>query len=847
MRRVYLALFPFAALPTWFCPVADAHASVRNDDPAAAPQEPASADDGVPDDEIVVTADRYGEAKVAAESELGEDEIASHGSDSIQELLIRLAPLINSGPGQPVVLINGKPAGFDQSILSYPTEALARLAVLKPEAAAQYGEAPGTRVINLVLKKNFSMRNVDAGVNGATAGGQYGGSLSAGQTAISGDIRWNVNARIGRDSALRKTARNVPPRAGAFDRVGFVSAVDGGEIDPLLSAVAGSLVTVAAIPPGALSGVPTLADFATTANDIYALDPDAYDDFQPARRNMSLNVGITRAVGNFSVSLNLNANRSDSKGRRGLPMASVVVPAGSPWTPFSGDVMLTRPYAGERALRAENSSKSFGGSLNVNGMVAGWQASLGVNYSRNWGDNLLERGVDVDRARQLIDAGDPGFNPWGMWDSSLLLATRNRSNNENLVARVQVQKDILSLPAGPLALSISANASRGRSESRRSDNSGAPAILSVSKRREADGQISLGVPISQRGAAEIGPLGDISLDLSVSGQTMADGPLQKRFGGGLNWSPFPIVQFRGSLDYVEIAPTFELLDGPIVTRINRIFDYRRGEIAEPVWITGGNPDLGSGSMQSLSLDANLRPFNDQVLTLNFGYRQSVAKGAISAFPDLTPVIEAAFPERVTRDADGRLVAIDARAINLARETDAALISGVSLRLPGRNAASAAKETAIANPLQISVSLNHNMRLKNELRTRAGVPDIDRLADSGQSRHSLSLQITVGKRGIGANLNGNWSSAARVRSVDRVFHFKPPMLFNISMFLEPDRLFGPVEKGTFLDDLKLSLDVQNLLNGYRRVTLDDGSVPAGYTHDEIDPLGRVIRLTVRKRF
>lgn len=847
MRRVHLVIFSFAALPAWFCPVANAHANEGNDDAVAVSQGAASPDDDAPDDEIVVTADRYGEAKVAAESELGEDEIASHGSDSIQELLVRLAPLLNSGGDQPVILINGKPAGFDQSILSYPTEALARLAVLKPEAAAQYGEAPGRRVVNLVLKKNFSMLNADASANRATAGGQYGVSLSAGQTAISGDTRWNVNARIGRDSALRKTARNVPPRAGVFDGTGFISAIDGGEIDPLLSGAAGGLVTVAAIPPGALSRVPTLADFAAAANDRHTLDPDAYDDFQSARRNMSLNIGIARPVGDFSVSLNLNANRSNSDGLRGLPMASVVIPAGSPWTPFARDVMLTRPFAGERALRAENRSKSIGGSLTVNGTIAGWQTSVGVNYSRNWNNNLLERGIDVDRVQQLINAGDPGFNPYGIWDASLLLATRNRSNSENLIGRIQLQKNILNLPAGPLSLNISLNASRNRSESRRNDNGDDPATRSVSKQQQADGQISLGVPISQRGVAEIGPLGDISLDLSMSGQTMANAPLQKQFNGGLNWSPLPIMQFRGSLDYVEVSPTFILLNGPIVTKINRIFDYGRGEIAEPVWITGGNPDLRSGSMQSLSLDANVRPFNDQGLTLSFGYRQSVAKGSISAFPELTPVIEAAFPERVTRDAEGRLVAVDARAINLARETDATLTSSISLRLPGRNGAKAAKEMALANPLQISVSLNHNMRLKSELRTRAGVPDIDRLADSGQSRHDLSLQITVGKRGVGANLNGNWSSAATVRSADQTFHFKPPMTYNLSMFFEPDHLFGPVEKGTLIDDLKLSFDVQNLFNGYRRVTLDDGSVPAGYTHDEVDPLGRVIRLTVRKRF
>ena len=843
MRLVRLAILSSVALPVGFCPVASAAADETLAGTAANAQAKASPDDLASNEEIVVTAGRRGEAKVAAETEFGEEEIASHGADSIQELLGRLAPFINDGGDAPVILINGKPVGFDRSILSYPSEALERLAVLKPEAAALYGEAAGKRVVNLVLKKNFSMLNVDAGANFATAGGQYGGNLSAGRTAISGDARWNVQARISGDTGLRKDARNIPQPAGRFDSVGFVSGINGGEIDPALSLAAGGLVTVAGIPTGAMAGGPALADFVTTAGELHGVDPHAYETFQSSRRNMSMNIGVTRPVGDFSVSLNVNANKNGSDGLRGLPMASVVIPTGSPWSPFAEDVLLTRPFAGERALRSDNSSKSIGGSLSLNGSIGGWQTSLGVNYSRNWSDNLFETGVDVDRVQQLIDAADTAFNPYGVWDDSLLRSNRNRTRGENLSGQIRVQKSIIDLPAGPLTSSFSVNASRGSSESRRSDNRGGPAEVYKSTNRQMDGQLSLSVPISRQGDAEIGPLGDLSVDLSMSGQAMSNSPLQTLFNGTLSWSPLPMVQFRASLDYSEVSPSFELLTGPIVTAVNRIFDYARGEVAEPVWITGGNPDLGRGSRQGLTLDATVRPLDNQVLSLNIGYRQAVAKGAVSSFPELTPVIEAAFPERVTRDAAGRLIAVDARSINLARDTDAGLSSGIALRLPGRGGGKVAPE----NALQFSVALNHSMRIKSQLQTRAGVPVIDRLEGSGQSRHTLSMQVTVGKRGLGTSLNGSWSSPARVSNADRPFRFKPPMIFNASMFFEPDHIFGQPKKGGLISNLKLSFDVQNLFNGYRRVTLDDGSVPAGYSREEIDPLGRVVRMTVRKRF
>lgn len=797
-------------------------------------------------DEIVVTAERYGEAKVAAESEYEEAEIASHGADSIQDLLARLAPFIDPSGEELVILINGKPAGFDRSILSYPTEALQRLAVLKPEAAAQYGEPAGKRVVNLVLKKHFSMLNADAGFDFATAGGQYGGKLSANRTAISGETRWNVSARLGADSAFPKTARNLPPREGIFDSIGFVSASDGGEIDPALSLTAGEPVTAAAIPLGALSGVPDLEDFAATANMLHPVDPNRFETLQSSRRTASLAIGVTRPIGDFSASLNLNANRSSSEGERGLPMASVVIPGGNPWSPFADDVLLTRPFAGERAMRTDNGVTSLGASLTVNGKIGTWQTNVGINYSRGWANNLFESGVDVTRVQQAIDTDDPGFNPYGPWDDSLLLATRSRTRSENLSARLNVRKTIIDLPAGPLVWNLTANSSRNGSQSQQGDGAGAYAEAVNIARQQTSGQMSLSLPISRRDESRGGWLGDLSASLSASTQTMTNSRPQTRFSGDLNWSPWPILELRGSIDYAEAAPSFDQLDGPIVTTVGRLFDYARQEIAEPVWITGGNPDLRRGSRQGLSLAANLRPLGDQLLTLNLGYRQSVATGGVAAFPELTPAIEAAFPERVTRDTEGRLVTVDARAINIAQDTDAELSSGIALRLGQKRS----KGPAASDPLQISVAINHRWRLKSELLTREGVPVIDQLRAGGQSRHSLSLQASVGKRGIGASLNGSWSSPGRLRGGSgdaEGFTFKPPLTFNLSAFVEPERLFELPGKKGVLNDLKISVDVQNLFNGYRRVTLDDGTVPSGYSRDEIDPLGRTVRVSVRKKF
>lgn len=801
--------------------------------------------EGAADAEIVVTADRRGEARVPAESEFSEEQIAAQGADSIQDLLTRLAPFIEGNGEEPIILINGKPTGFDRSILSFPAEALDRLAVLKPEAAVQYGEPAGKRVVNLVLKKNFSMLNADAGVDFATGGGQYGGTLSVRRTAISGDTRWNAQARVGADSAFRKAARNIPPREGIFDSVGFISAPGGGEIDPALSLAAGQAVTAAAIPPGALTGAPDLDDFAATAGALHPVDPNRYETLQSSWRNASLNIGVTRPIGDFSAALNLNANRSSSDGERGLPMASVLLPAGHPSSPFAGDVVVTRPFAGERALRIDNGSTSLGATLTLNGSIGDWQTSLAASYSRNRADNFIENGIDIARVQQLIDASDPDFNPFGIWDDDLMIAARTRTKGENLGARFNVRKTIVDLPAGPLAWNLTTNTGRNSTQSRQFDASGDLIAASSLTRTQSSGQMSVSVPISRRGGAGGGWLGDLTFDLSASAQTMTNSRPRKGFSGNISWSPWRVVQLRGAIDVAENAPSFDQLDAPILSTVNRIFDYARQEIAEPVWITGGNPDLKRGRRQSLTLTALIRPLGGEVLTLNVGYRQSVTKGGLAAFPELTPAIEAAFPERVTRDAAGRLVAVDARTINIARDSDSDLSTGIALRLEGRGAGKPGPTNG--DPLQFSFSINHRMRLKNELLTRAGVPVIDQLRDGGQSRHSLTFQASLGRRGIGGNLGGNWSSRGRLRGGDEIFIFKPPLKLSVSAFIEPDRLFAtPAAKGP-MSGLKLSVDINDLLNSYRQVTREDGTVPAGYSRNEVEPLGRTVRLTLRKKF
>lgn len=803
-------------------------------------------------DEIVITAQRYGDAKVEAETEIGEEEIATYGADNIDELVKRLGPLVGGSDEEPIILVNGEEVGFDRSILGYPAEALSRVAVLRPEAAAQYGHPGGRRVVNLVLKKSFASRDGNAGFEWATRGAQYGGTLTAGQVAIAGPVRWNAQARISLDRALPKSARNVPPRTGPIDLVGYVTGLDQEEIDPALSQAAGETVTVAAIPDGILSGAPVLDDFAATANRVHPGDPRDFETLRPTRRDMSLQLGASRPLGPFNASVSVNAASNVSIGRRGVPMASIVLPAGSPWSPFTGDVLLVRPLSAGRSLRQETHSESLGMSLTLSGKFGDWQTSFSASYARNWSNSLYDRGIDTARIQELVDRGDPEFNPYALWGESLLVTETSRSQGENLNARFNVSRPIVTLPGGPLTISVSGGASRSRTENIQADNSGGVITADTRKREQLNGQVSLAIPVSRRGEAEIAGLGDLSIDLSAGGQKATGSQAQKRLGAGVTWSPFSMLQLRGAFDRQDVVPSFDQLDGPRIETVRSIYDFSRQEVAEPVWITGGNPFLRSGSRQGFTLSAQVRPLGSQMLSLDFSYRARSATGGVAPFPELTPVIEAAFPERITRDAAGRLVAVDARAINIAHTSEAELASSIALRLPDPGTKPREGRAKASDPLRFSLTLNHSLRLKSELLTREGTPLIDRLRDNGQSRHSVSLQSVIGNGTFGADANAIWSSAARLRNrgapgLQQEYHYQQPVLIKLGLFVDPEDLFSAEKRSKILKNMRISLDVDNLLDSYRRATLGDGSIPPGYSRDEIDPLGRTIRLSIRKRF
>lgn len=617
-----------------------------------------------------------------------------------------------------------------------------------------------------------------------------------------------------------------------------------------MNRLAGRGVAIVDFPAVALTRIPTLADFAAgSARGSRPINPDDAYALLPGGASLAVNLGVTRPVGNFTASFNLTLNRVLSSQRLGYPEAALTLPAQSPWSPFSGAVLLIPDVAGIGPLETRQGTSTLGVSASLTGAIAGWNANVLVDTNQSWSDSRFDRGIDLSGVQRRIDALDPSFNPYAPLPATFVETDRSRSHFGASDVKLILDRSVAKLPAGSLTTNLSLGISR-TTVSNDGDGAVSPGASGDLRRTQADLRLAFAAPLTRRGHSA---LGDMSANIAIGVSKASGAGLQRQADGGLTWSPSVAVQFYGGYSFVQILPDAAQLNGPRTETLVQIYDPIRQEVAHPVWIMGGNPDLRRGARTNLVLKAMWRPLNGRSLTLDLGYQRQVASGGIAAFPQLTPAVENAFPGRIARDAAGRLVALDARPINIARDVSAQLTTGATWLWspPSRRPSSAAMARA---PWQVSLTVNHTWQLESLLTIDPGLAPLDRLGGAGgQPRHLASVQLLVSRRGIGAILNGQWQGGARIGNAAIAdgtgnLRFAATAQVALSLFVEPGNLAPAAEKAkNWASNLRLSLDVQNLFDSYQHVTLDDGRIAPGYDRYALNPLGRTIQIAVRKRF
>lgn len=595
-------------------------------------------------------------------------DVRSFGVSSMEDLLTELAPQTTSGlGGDPVTLLNGRRISGPGEIRDIPTEAIQRVEILPEEVALKYGYTADQKVVNIVLRQRFRAQTVDATVGGSTEGGQATEQLNWSQLRLNRDGRTNLAIKIQNSDQLLESDRDLVSRSssGLYDFTGNIASTDGSALASL-SALAGTPVTVAGVPASAAGGAQPLSAFLPGANRANASDITDDRTLLPRNRQVSINSVTNRYIlDNVSATLNLGLTASQSDSLLGPARARLVIPAADPFSPFGQDVALYRYLGDQDALGQTNRNLAGHAGFTLNRDTETLRLSLTGNYDHAVSKTETDRSVDVTGVQARLTALDPTFNPFAPLTGLSVNADRARSTTDSGDLQFVANGALAKLRAGDLSttLKLGVTGSRLTATSRRS---GVESDSELS-RGDVNAQVSFDLPLASRRKGVRTGIGDLSTNLNLAIRSVSDFGSLTTIGGGVNWSPIKPVSFIVSATRQENAPSISQLGNPLITTPNsQIFDYVRGQSVDVTRISGGNADLRAETRNVLRLGATYKPDQIQGLSLTANYSRVRVDNPVASFPAATAAVEAAFPDRFTRDASGVLTRIDTRPVNFAK-------------------------------------------------------------------------------------------------------------------------------------------------------------------------------------
>ncbi|MEO5586218.1 MAG: hypothetical protein ABIQ81_00845, partial [Novosphingobium sp.] len=289
----------------------------------------------------------------------------------------------------------------------------------------------------------------------------------------------------------------------------------------------------------------------------------------------------------------------------------------------------------------------------------------GLNLNKNLGAWRLTTTVDATTATSITQIGNPTI-PAGVTPTGALPPLTDagndtaRSKNDSVTSLATLVGRPFRLPAGDVSMTVRAGFAYTGITSNDSRSMLGETKLS---RGDLNGGLNLGLPITSRRDNVLGGIGDISLNLSAGINRLSDFGTLFDYTAGVTWGVTDKLNFQASYIVNEAAPSLGNLGNPTIQTLNvPVFDFTRNETALVTVTTGGNPNLVKEKQRDLKFSANWQlPFFKNS-SLQVEYIRNNSSDVTNGFPILTQAIEAAFPGRVVRDANGRLVSIDQRPV-----------------------------------------------------------------------------------------------------------------------------------------------------------------------------------------
>jgi len=406
-----------------------------------------------------------------------------------------------------------------------------------------------------------------------------------------------------------------------------------------------------------------------------------------------------------------------------------------------------------------------------------------------------------------------------------------------------------SLPAGPVIANFKFGLQYQGFDTRDAEP-GAALTASNLTRTVRSANVNASVPIAKRDRGILPALGELSGTFSASLDSVSDFGNLFSSSVGLDWHPIKKLHLDAIYTDHRTAPTVQQLQAPPIYTTNvETFDYITQESVYLTEITGGNDALSLTDSRQGSFGVSVGPFAGKTEFLAH-YEESRISNAIGALPPTNAAVESAFPDRFVRDADGTLIEIDDRWVNLEREQVDDVKWGVNVWIP------VGESQAMAMANRIELSLFDTWYLRDVTLIRPGIPELNLLdgapsdVTGGQPRHKIEFHTLYHRDGVGVLLAVAWRSPTVVGSGDPAapdpIYFSSLGTADLRVFLDLGHL--PWMRGaSWAQGARASLAVTNLFDRRQTVRDADGATPTAFDPGFLDPLGRVLALSIRKVF
>lgn len=772
------------------------------------------------------------------------------GATDLRTVVERLKGLATSSAGsEPVMLLNGRRVADDRDVYTLPYEAIERTEILPEEDAPRFGFPPTVRIMNFVTKKNFRALATNQLSGTSTEGGGETTYSELTSTRIAKDKRMSVQASYFRQNPVWQHQRAIVPDASVpFAIPGNVAGIDGRSIDPRLDALAGQPVTIAPL-PGDAARRGDLAAYAAAANRPAVTDIGRYRTIVSRTDKVALDGTIAGPISaKTSASLNLSMTAERIAGANGLASAALTVPGSNPTLPFGDEVTLYR-YFPDVMLRQSSTNLTLHGGATLNGGIGRWAWNATATYDDVRSTGRAEQGVALNALQAAIDAGGDPSQPLDPVSAHAHLVGRSLTHAATFVGKAVANGPLMTLPAGPLQLMVSADAARLASSG---EQPGLRAARLDLTRTTHGGSVAVSVPVAAASQGVLPVLGRLTLNGMIGVADVSDFGRLTSYNYGVTWSPLPKLQLTASTDDTRTAPDMAALTAATLLTPNvPIFDYATGRDERVILVTGGNPALSPERRRITRLGVSLAPFAGREMRFALTYVDMHDRNRAYGL-GTTALLQNAFPDRFVRDADGRLVQVDARSVNVAEERKRKLQLTTNLQAPLGPRPPEGKSDAPPKPRpSLFVSLTSTLRLSDIAIVRPGIAPIDML-DGGTlngtgGRPRWEVEGTVGGSygpfniGTFSRLQGPTRVRSDLAQADLTFSGLAWVVLYSGLDLEN------VVKRSWTKRMSLNVTVENLFNDRIRVRDRQGATPDALQAAYLDPIGRSVRLGVRKLF